>query len=109
MGRAQAIGKSPIFRRQFNFKKEAHRLSMAQKFYVVWSGRQTGVFTDWAATQRAVDKYAGARFKSFPTHAEAEQAFGRAGYASIPPKTAGRQKAGTPDSERRATHTAHTF
>jgi ribonuclease HI len=77
---------------------------MAQKFYVVWSGRQTGVFTDWATAQRAVDKYAGARFKSFPTRAEAEQAFGRAGYASIPNKTAGRQKARTPDSERSAAH-----
>jgi len=69
---------------------------MAQKFYVVWSGRQTGVFTDWATTQRAVDKYAGARFKSFPTRAEAEQAFGRSGYASIPPKAASRRKASTP-------------
>ena len=82
---------------------------MAQKYYVVWSGRQTGVFTDWATTERAVDKYAGARFKSFPTRAEAEQAFGRGGDASVPPKTAGRQKASTPDSERRATHTVHQF
>ncbi|MGE5852192.1 MAG: viroplasmin family protein, partial [Deltaproteobacteria bacterium] len=40
---------------------------MAQKFYVVWSGRQTGVFGDWANAQRAVDKYPGARFKSFAT------------------------------------------
>ena len=82
---------------------------MAQKFYVVWSGRQTGVFTDWATTRRAVDKYAGARFKSFPTRAEAEQAYARGSSASIPPKTAGRQKAGTPDSERAAMHTAHQF
>src|SRR5512132_3784917 len=82
---------------------------MARKFYVVWLGRQTGVFTDWATTQRAVDKYAGARFKSFPTRAEAEQAFGRGGYASIPRKTADRQKAGTPGGERRAVHTAHQF
>ena len=90
----------------FDLKKAAHRLSMARKFYVVWSGRQTGVFTDWATTQRAVDKYAGARLsKSFPTRAEAQQAFGRGAYASIPPKTAGRQKGSAPDSERRATHT----
>ena len=82
---------------------------MGQKFYVVWSGRQTGVFTDWATTQRAVDKYAGARFKSFPTRAEAEQAFGRGGYARISPQTAGRHKASTPDSERRVLHTAHQF
>jgi len=80
---------------------------MAQKFYVVWSGRQTGVFTDWATVQRAVEKFAGARFKSFPTRAEAEQAFSRD--ASIPPKTASRQKAGTPDNERRAAHPAHQF
>ncbi|MGH7874646.1 MAG: viroplasmin family protein [Candidatus Binatia bacterium] len=76
---------------------------MAQKFYVVWSGRQTGVFTDWATTQRAVEKYAGARFKSFPTRAEAEQAFARG------METPGRQKARTPDSERAAMHTAHPF
>jgi ribonuclease HI len=82
---------------------------MAKKFYVVWSGRQTGVFTDWASTQRAVDKYAGARFKSFPTRAEAEQAFGRGGYASIPPKTASRQKTSTPDSERSAAHPSQQF
>jgi ribonuclease HI len=82
---------------------------MGQKFYVVWSGRQTGVFTDWATTQRAVDKYAGARFKSFPTRAEAERAFGRGGYTSISPQTAGRQKGSTPDSERRVMHTAHQF
>ncbi len=74
---------------------------MARKFYVVWAGRQTGVFSDWATTQRVVDKYAGARFKSFPTRAQAEQAFGRGGYASLPSKKAGRQKAGTRDSERR--------
>jgi len=82
---------------------------MAQKFYVVWSGRQTGVFTDWATTQRAVDKYAGARFKSFPTRAEAERAFGRGGHASIPPKTASRQKARTSDSERSAADPAQQF
>ena len=48
---------------------------MAQKFYVVWAGRQTGVFSEWATTRELVDKFAGARFKSFPTRAEAERAF----------------------------------
>jgi ribonuclease HI len=80
---------------------------MAQKFYVVWAGRQTGIFTDWATTRQAVEKFAGARFKSFPTRAEAEQAFGRAGYASLPSKKAGTRKAGTTDSERRTVHNAH--
>jgi len=48
---------------------------LAKKFYVVWAGRKTGVFTDWATTQLQVDKFPGARFKSFPSRAEAEQAF----------------------------------
>ena len=82
---------------------------MAQKFYVVWTGRQTGVFTDWATTHRAVDKFAGARFKSFPTRAEAEQAFGRGGHASTSHKTARSQKARTPESERSAAHPAQQF
>lgn len=51
---------------------------MAKKFYVVWAGRQTGVFTDWATTQRLVDGFPGARFKSFGSQIEADQAF-RAG------------------------------
>jgi ribonuclease HI len=50
----------------------------AKKFYVVWSGRSTGIFTDWPTAQASVDKYPGARYKSFTTRAEAEQAY-RAG------------------------------
>jgi ribonuclease HI len=87
---------------------EAHRRGMAQKFYVVWSGRETGVFTDWPTTQRAVQSYPGARFKSFPTRAEAEEAF-RRGAASISPKTPTRRNAATLAGERRARHTAHQF
>lgn len=48
---------------------------MAKKFYVVWKGRETGIFTDWASCKRQVDKFAGARYKSFPTREEAEAAF----------------------------------
>jgi ribonuclease HI len=48
---------------------------LAKKFYVVWSGRQTGIFTDWATTQRHVHGFPAARFKSFDSRAEAEEAF----------------------------------
>jgi ribonuclease HI len=79
---------------------------MAQRFYVVWSGRQTGVFTDWATAQRAVDRFAGARFKSFSTRAEAEQAY-REGNS---PADASRARTNRkPAGERRALHTAHQF
>ncbi|UCH52205.1 MAG: RNase H1/viroplasmin domain-containing protein, partial [Pseudomonadota bacterium] len=79
---------------------------MARKFYVVWSGRETGVFTDWATTQRAVDKYAGARFKSFATRAEAEEAFEGRNRTSNSPKTTGNPKTHAAASARRAAHTA---
>jgi ribonuclease HI len=87
---------------------KVHRLNMARKFYVVWLGRQTGVFTDWATTRRAVENYPGARFKSFPTRAEAEQAFKR-GAASVPPKTAGSENARAPSGERSDAHPSRQF
>ena len=82
---------------------------MAQKYYVVWSGRQTGVFTDWATTQRAVERYAGARYKSFATLAEAEQAFRGGGPKSASLKTSSKQNPNTSASQRRAAHIAHRF
>ena len=48
---------------------------MAQKYYVVWQGRETGVFSDWASCKRQVDKFAGARYKSFPSKAQADAAY----------------------------------
>ena len=82
---------------------------MAQKFYVVWSGRQTGVFTDWPSAQRAVIGYAGARFKSFSTRAEAEDAFARSRSESVPTEIPIRQKARSHNSKRSARHIAHQF
>lgn len=66
---------------------------MAAKFYVVWSGRVTGVFTDWATTQQSVDKFPGARFKSFPTRSEAEYAFRAGRPASNRTKTSAQRAA----------------
>ena len=51
---------------------------VAKKYYVVWQGRETGIFTDWTTCKKHVEKFAGARYKSFPTMAEAESAFGGA-------------------------------
>jgi len=54
---------------------------MAKKYYVVWAGRKPGIYTDWNSCKAQVEKFAGAKYKSFPTQAEAQQAFG--GSASI--------------------------
>jgi ribonuclease HI len=48
---------------------------VAQKFYVVWEGRQVGIFTDWDHCKAQIDRFAGARYKSYKTRAEAEAAF----------------------------------
>ncbi|MCP4290678.1 MAG: ribonuclease HI [bacterium] len=48
---------------------------MANKFYVVWVGKKTGIFTDWSTCQAQVQGHAGAKFKSYKTRFEAEAAF----------------------------------
>jgi len=67
---------------------------MAKKFYVVWAGRETGIFTSWDVTKRSVDKYPQAKYKSFATEAEAKVAFAKSPASSIgksvPAKAAGR-------------------
>ena len=45
------------------------------KFYVVWQGQQTGIFTDWETCRQQVQGVAGAKYKSFATRSEAEAAF----------------------------------
>ncbi len=46
-----------------------------QKFYVVWKGRAPGIYTSWEACKQQVHGVQDARFKSFPTKEEAEEAF----------------------------------
>lgn len=60
--------------------------SKAPKFYVVWVGRQTGIFTSWEECSRQVKGYPKARFKSFPTREEAESAFSKGPRGSAPAK-----------------------
>ena len=44
-------------------------------YYVVWSGRQTGVFGSWDECRQQVDGFQGAKYKGFPTKEAAEVAF----------------------------------
>jgi ribonuclease HI len=56
---------------------------VAKKYYVVWQGRETGVFTDWMTCKKHIDHFPGARYKSFKTLSEAESAF-KGGSSSTP-------------------------
>jgi len=46
-----------------------------QKYYVVWQGRKQGVFTTWADCEAQIKGFNGAKYKSFLTLNEAENAF----------------------------------
>lgn len=50
-----------------------------QKYYVVWEGVQPGIYTSWNDCLLQTKGYKGAKYKSFESRAEAEQA-----YASSP-------------------------
>lgn len=45
------------------------------KFYVVWIGQKTGVFSSWEECKKHILMFPGAKYKSFPTKEEAENAF----------------------------------
>jgi len=46
------------------------------KYYVVWEGRQSGIFDSWDKCKKQVDGYATAKYKSFDSLEEAKKAFG---------------------------------
>ena len=46
-----------------------------QKYYVVWKGRKTGIFTTWAECEKQVKGFVDAQYKAFGTSKEADAAF----------------------------------
>ena len=46
-----------------------------QKYYVVWAGITPGIYNSWTDCQLQTKGYEGAKFKSFDTREEAEEAF----------------------------------
>ncbi len=48
---------------------------MKNKFYVVWQGKEPGIYTTWSECEKQVKGVEGAKYKSFPSRAEAEAAF----------------------------------
>lgn len=50
-------------------------MSKKPKYYVVWVGREPGIYTDWDSCRAQVNGAPGARYKSFATRQEAEAAY----------------------------------
>lgn len=46
-----------------------------QKYYVVWKGKKTGIFTSWEDCKTQINGFEGAQYKSFVNKKEAEKAF----------------------------------
>jgi len=46
-----------------------------KKFYVIWNGHQTGVFTSWNICKKHITNFKGAQYKSFVSKTDAEKAF----------------------------------
>ena len=68
-----------------------------QRFYVVWRGRAPGIHTDWPSAEKQVKGFAGARYKSFATRAEAEAAL-QAGPGKSAAKKSGAKRDGVSSS-----------
>lgn len=50
-------------------------MSKKAKYYVVWNGKEPGVYTTWEECQKQVVGIPEALYKSFPSKAEAQKAF----------------------------------
>jgi len=46
-----------------------------QKYYVVWKGRKTGIFTSWEECEKQVKGFVAAEYKAFGSLEEAEAAY----------------------------------
>ena len=57
-------------------------MSKKQKYYVVWQGKQPGIYTDWDTCKEQVHGVVGAQYKSFDTLQEAEAAI-KLPYSSV--------------------------
>jgi ribonuclease HI len=45
-----------------------------KKFYVVWNGHETGVFSSWNVCKKYITNFKGAQYKSFTSKTDAEKA-----------------------------------
>ncbi len=50
---------------------------MKAKYYVVWEGREVGIFNTWEECKKQIDAFPNASYKSFANKKEAENAFHR--------------------------------
>lgn len=67
-----------------------------KKFYVVWEGTEPGVYLSWTECQLRTKGVEGAKYKSFDTKEEAEQAYASSPYTYIGKKAKEKKKKALP-------------
>ena len=68
----------------FRYPFDKLRANVAkQKFYVVWQGREPGIFEKWDDCRRSVEGFPDPKYKSFETYDEAVKAFSNKSSAYI--------------------------
>lgn len=50
-------------------------MAKKKKYYVIWQGKETGIFDSWDKCQELVEGFAGAKYKAFLDRSSAETAF----------------------------------
>lgn len=50
-------------------------MAAKQKYYVVWEGMEPGIYDNWEDCKEQIDRYPGAKYKSFKTKEEAVAAY----------------------------------
>lgn len=54
------------------------------RYYVVWIGREPGIYREWAQCRAQVDDFPGALYRTYPSAVEAQRAWVEAGGEPIP-------------------------
>ncbi|MBX2816316.1 MAG: ribonuclease H family protein [Saprospiraceae bacterium] len=61
-------------------------MAKKNKYYVVWEGVTPGIYSSWPACQAQIKGYPNARYKGFPSRAEAEAAYQGTYFESVEKK-----------------------
>lgn len=58
-------------------------MAKKNKFYVVWKGREKGIFSSWDDCKKQVAGFEGAQYKAYPTEAAAKSALSQGYWKSV--------------------------
>ena len=69
------------------------KIMAKKKFYAIAKGRKPGIYTDWPTAEAQVKGFGGARFKGFPSRAQAEAWMDDPGTPATRTKTSSKSRA----------------